>query len=388
VTSLSWGAVTHKGAVRDLNQDRFVAAANLFAVADGMGGHQGGEIAAELAVDTFTAADRPTTLDELIEMVEDANAEIVLRATGEPELRGMGTTACLLAVLSDDDGRLGIANVGDSRLYRLTDDGLHQHTEDHSLVAALMRDGRLTAEEAKTHPQRNIVTRALGIDNRVLVDAWELTAVAGDRYLICSDGLFNEVAADAIVHTLRSVTDPQVAAEDLVEQACEAGGRDNITVIVVDVEEAPKSKPPKDRVLDQVLGLRAVAAESLFDSVRAAQGEESSEPAVVVKPSTLTWRTFAMFFVVFAIFLVVAVVMVQAGRSGFGVVEGDDGTVAIVRGEDFLWFEPELDTTSSIVVDELPELERDRVEEGQAFNTRAEAETFLEYLESLAEPDE
>ena len=250
--TLTVGTATHVGMVRDVNQDRVLAVGPLVVVADGMGGHSGGEVAAEIAVEVFAGAVPPTTSTELVGLVEQANAEIVERARDAPGLRGMGTTICVLADLGEQHGvgRLGIANVGDSRLYRLTREGLHQHTEDHSLVESLVRDGRLSREEAQVHPQRNIVTRALGIDGRVLVDAWELAPVRGDRYLLCSDGLYGEVPEPEIHTALFEIESVQAAADHLVRRACEAGGRDNVTVAVVDVLEAgPVVEVPADRVV-------------------------------------------------------------------------------------------------------------------------------------------
>ena len=148
----------------------------------------------------------------------------------------MGTTLCALALVQGDGYEaLGVVNVGDSRLYILKEGELEQITEDHSLVATLERQGRLTRAEAAVHPQRNIVTRALGIDSKVMVDSWEIAPVSGDRYLLCSDGLFNEIDDNRIAATLRKLADPTEAANELVRLANEAGGRDNITCVVVDV---------------------------------------------------------------------------------------------------------------------------------------------------------
>src|SRR5207248_4940199 len=139
--------------------------------------------------------------------------------------------------LVDEDGeeRLAVVNVGDSRDYLLQQGELEQLTEDHSLVEQMVRDGRLTPEEAMVHPQRSIITRALGLDPEVEVDSWELTPYKGDRLLLCSDGLTNEVSDDEIATTLRAVSDPEEAAKQLVNEARDHGGSDNITCVVVDV---------------------------------------------------------------------------------------------------------------------------------------------------------
>jgi len=257
VTVFAVGAATHAGKVRPTNQDHLLANDPMFVVADGMGGHRGGETASAIVADALAAAATVATVDDLIEEVQKANSQIVGRGELERELRGMGTTVTVLIDLhGPGPDRLGVANVGDSRLYRVTDGVLCQHTTDHSLVESLVRDGRLTRAEAAVHPQRNIITRALGIDERVLVDAWELVPVKGDRYLLCSDGLFNEVDEDEICGVLTSFGPAQEAADELVDRAVGAGGRDNISVVVVDIVDAEiGDAPPSDRVTATYLAL-------------------------------------------------------------------------------------------------------------------------------------
>jgi protein phosphatase len=241
VTTFAWGSAIHVGQVRQVNQDNLVTEDGLFAVADGMGGHRGGEVASALAVAALRERFTERTSAGLVTAVQGANDVVVAEAGRDPELRGMGTTLAVLALVDDGDHEvLSIANVGDSRIYllRAESEDLEQITEDHSLVATLQRQGQLSKDEAATHPQRNIITRALGIDTTVLVDSWDLEPVRGDRYLICSDGLFNEVDDARIAATLRRLADPSEAAAELVRQANEHGGRDNISVVVVDVVDA------------------------------------------------------------------------------------------------------------------------------------------------------
>ena len=215
----------------------------LFAVADGMGGHRGGEIASHLAVQTLDelAKERHAERadDERVVRHGGAAGQRRARPTGDRGRRASRAWAPRCApsrwCRATATRRLGVVNVGDSRLYILKEGELEQITEDHSLVATLERQGRLTRAEAAVHPQRNIVTRALGIDSKVMVDSWEIVPVSGDRYLLCSDGLFNEVDDNRIAATLRKLADPIEAANELVRLANEAGGRDNITCVVVDV---------------------------------------------------------------------------------------------------------------------------------------------------------
>ena len=233
---LRWGGATDVGQLRSVNQDSMLLGPDVFVVADGMGGHQGGEVASSLAVDSVSSRTiRPTTAD-LIAAVQDANETVHARGTSDPALSGMGTTFVALAVVEEDDKQLlAIVNVGDSRAYLLSDGVLEQITDDHSLVAELVREGRISEQEAAVHPQRNIVTRALGTDPTVPVDDFEILPHRGDRYLLCSDGLTNEVTERDIAVVLRTVDDPDEAARELVRRANEHGGRDNITIVIVDV---------------------------------------------------------------------------------------------------------------------------------------------------------
>ncbi len=249
MTSFRAGAVTDTGRARAVNQDSLLVIDDrLYAVADGMGGHRGGEVASALALESLAGNLHEPSTRALVAGVTTANQVVHERSSADPELRGMGTTLIALALIVGPDGdeRLAMANVGDSRAYRYRGDHLEQITEDHSLVESLVRQGRITPEEAATHPQRNIITRALGVDPQVEVDAWELPAVAGDRYLLCSDGLFNEVESATIAATLQRHGDPTEAAHELGRLANEGGGRDNITCVVVDVLDG--SGRPDDEV--------------------------------------------------------------------------------------------------------------------------------------------
>jgi PPM family protein phosphatase len=239
VTILRSGSATDVGRVRRINQDVPLERPNLYAVADGMGGHAGGEVAAQVAVETLEHAfDRSPTAAGLRDAFTEANAAIWQESQANTDLRGMGTTLTAMALVDGVDGRdvLALANVGDSRAYVLTEGRLIQVTDDHSLAEERMRQGEITEAEAAVHPQRHILTRALGVSSEVETDMWELRLRSGDRVLLCSDGLSNEVGMDEMTDVLVSVGDPEGAAQRLVEVANEHGGADNITVIVVDVQ--------------------------------------------------------------------------------------------------------------------------------------------------------
>lgn len=243
MTTLVGGARSDVGRVRSVNQDGALSSPFLFAVADGMGGHRGGEVASALALRSLGGRSRFADADELVSAVEVANELVYGTSRDDPNVRGMGTTLCAIALVegpgpSGGDEHLVLVNVGDSRAYRLAEGGeLEQLTVDHSLVQMMVDDGQITAEEAEHHPQRNIVTRVLGVEAHVDVDVWELDAVPGQRFLVCSDGLFGEVEPERIAAELRRWDDPREAAHQLVELANAAGGRDNITCAIFDVRD-------------------------------------------------------------------------------------------------------------------------------------------------------
>ena len=238
MTVLRSGSATDVGRVRKVNQDLPLEATNLYAVADGMGGHVGGEVAAQVAVDVLLRVfTREPTRSGLREAFAQANSAVWQEGQEKSELRGMGTTLTALALVGGDDGHdtLALANVGDSRAYLFSDDQIVQVTADHSLAEERMRHGEMTEEEAAVHPQRHILTRALGVSSEVEADMWDLQLRSGDRLVLCSDGLSNELTSEELAEVLSSVPDPGEAAHQLVEIANEHGGSDNITVVVVDV---------------------------------------------------------------------------------------------------------------------------------------------------------
>lgn len=240
---LRWGATTHQGRVRQGNEDAFMACPNLFVVADGMGGHNAGEVASAMAVASLSAGagqgiKSPSELELLI---RSANAAIYTASTTYADQRGMGTTITAVARLNNDESESGqrfelaIANVGDSRTYLKRNNELLRVTLDHSYVQALVNEGFISIAEARVHPRRNIVTRALGIESDVEVDISVIEVQHGDRFVLCSDGLVDEADDEEIDTVLYSHETPQMAAEDLVTLANDHGGRDNTTVIVIDV---------------------------------------------------------------------------------------------------------------------------------------------------------
>jgi protein phosphatase len=233
---------TDTGRQRRDNEDNAFVRAPLFVVADGMGGAQAGEVASKLAVEEFHEAlpDEGSAEERLINRIRAANRRIYDLSRTEHEHAGMGTT--LTAAYLDDD-HLAVAHVGDSRAYIFRDGELTRLTQDHSLVEELVRQGKLTQEQAAEHPQRSIITRALGIEGDVEVDTWSYSMRAGDVVLLCSDGLTSMIGEDKIVQILSGETNLDRAADQLIGAANEAGGRDNITVVMFRLEDTDHGDP-------------------------------------------------------------------------------------------------------------------------------------------------
>ena len=237
------GSRTDVGRVRDHNEDSLVVKHPLYAVFDGMGGHEAGEVASEIAADVVQSLS-PSILDPtaLGQAVINANLEIIHAANTGKGKPGMGTT-CTAALMSGN--KLVVAQVGDSRAYLLHEGHLQQLTRDHSYVAELVERGEITKDYARVHPDRSKITRALGTDPNMMPDLYELEVESGDRLMICSDGLYSMITDDDIEHILCAEADPQEAADRLVREANEWGGHDNVTVIVVDATGFAEIKKKK-----------------------------------------------------------------------------------------------------------------------------------------------
>lgn len=276
--ALDWGAATHEGRVRTENEDSYVVEPMVFGVADGMGGHQAGEVASAIAAGILRdrLSNGAQSVDVAVAAVVEANAAIFQGAHGNAEHRGMGTTLTAMVVLADSSSprRLALVNVGDSRTYVMRGGRLRRVTIDHSYVQELVSTGHITEYEARSHPRRNIVTRALGIEPHVRVDTWVMPFVLGDRYVLCSDGLVDEVDDDEIAAIVGGLSSPQAVADALVELANEHGGRDNVTVVVVDVLDGDAASLDDD--LDIDIAWDDVDRSSLVDA------EAGSAPVVAV----------------------------------------------------------------------------------------------------------
>jgi protein phosphatase len=423
-TSLRSGAATDVGRLRTVNEDSVLTVAPLFAVADGMGGHAGGEVASSVALETLRERFSETpehTTDALVRAIQDANGAVYERSLVDPSLRGMGTTLTAVALVQrDGHERLAVVNVGDSRTYVVQDGILLQITRDHTYVEDLVAAGEITADEARYHPQRHIITRALGIEQDVQVDAWEATPGPGDRYLICSDGLFNEVDDGQISAVLTGTPDPQDAADALVALANDAGGRDNITVVVVDVaggsDEAAgdtdvgtsaatallTGEPPGGRdqpatgVVETPVGL---ASPDGSPPVGGWLEEEPPPTAVVpVRPPSspaepslpseprrkrVTWRVVLFVLAIVAIVAIALGGIAYYGRSGYYV--GFNGNeVAVFKGQQggVLWVKPTIDGTYPLQRSDLSPAWQESLDRTISFTSRSAADAWFNTLKA------
>ncbi len=320
------GSRTDIGRARERNEDSMLVKEPLFAVANGMGGHRGGDVASAMTRDALEDLDLPAegSMAALVEKIKDTNRAVLDRGAAEGALRGMGTT--LTAVLTDGD-KAHVAHVGDSRAYLFRGGVLQRLTEDHTLVQRMVREGRLTADQAERHPQRSVLTRALGVDDDLPVDELTLDVHSGDRILICSDGLTGMLDEERIREVLESEPDPQAASDRLVEEANGAGGDDNITVIVIDAHDGDDAENDEGNT-----GRTATAAP-------VADGSTGTEEPVApaggraegARPRRRRRRTIVA--------LAVAALVVAAGIVGVRIylshqwyVGDSDGKVAIYNG--------------------------------------------------------
>jgi protein phosphatase len=370
---LKWGATTDVGMVRQQNEDDFCAEENLFVVADGMGGHNAGEVASALAISTVRSGARGGifTADQFRELVQQANTAIYTASLDDSTQSGMGTTLTAMAVVPGEEPAVLVANVGDSRTYLFRHGVLSRVSVDHSYVQELVNEGIITPEEARVHPRRNIVTRAMGIDRNVQVDVFHQLVRTGDRVLLCSDGLVDEVADFDIAQVLIDHSDPQEAAEALVMVANANGGRDNTTVIVVDIVD-DISEPVPMPVADITTTVTPVNADAT-----------APMPAPVVRkmmrlPVIAFWS--ALVFIVLSASTVLGVY----ARSGYFVGFDSNDNVTIYQGRvgGVLWFQPTVNTQTRLNGDDLPEDVRREVLLNRTFASSSQAAKFLSLVET------
>lgn len=399
MTRFRAGFRSEVGQVRAVNQDNGFAGRRLFAVADGMGGHAAGEVAARVAVETLQEVPI-TSSDELLARVYAANEAIFARSYSESGMRGMGTTLCTVALVTHEGAeRLFVTNVGDSRVYVLQDGQLRQITRDHSFVEDLVDAGEITHEEARTHPNRNIVTRALGIEPYVEVDSWELYPFTGDRYLLCSDGLYNEVDDRHLAEALRTIENPQECADVLVRLANEGGGRDNITVLVVDVVSVGEWADELSAADDSGAATALMETGGWIEDVAELSDPAATAPVVAIAAETapepvppkpkrkrLTWRVGA-FAVLLAVVTVAPILIMRAWAGAGYTVTVDGEQIVLLKGRPggVLWFEPDFVRDFDLTVDDVLDKDRTRLVDGQHYASLEEAERYVANLVEQAE---
>jgi PPM family protein phosphatase len=314
---LVFAAATDVGRMRKNNEDSYLSSKPVAAVADGMGGHSAGEVASAIAIEELATLgsrgpweNETAATDDLKQAILRANRRIREMAASDSKLNGMGTT--LVALLEDGD-MVHVANVGDSRGYLLRQGELSQVTVDHSLVQELVDDGRLSPEDAERHPQRSVITRALGIDPEVEFDLFTYKLQVGDRLLLCSDGLSDVVEPKQIRNVLLRVRNAQKAARQLVTVANEQGGPDNITVIVVDVvDETAVPDVDDDQTGDLTAGAATGAMSLVDDGGPAGRGGRAARAA---KDRSVTMHRRLQRVLVAGIVVLVAAALLVAGRS-------------------------------------------------------------------------
>ncbi len=406
---LEWGAATDRGLVRTMNQDSMVANGKIFAVADGMGGHLGGEVASKIVVDFLTKLEGFAGKQGLFEAVKEANVAVFEHSLTTPELSGMGTTLTMLVPFEADDefdrDLIEILSVGDSRAYLLHDLDLIQVTEDHTYVGELLRSGRISVQDASMHRAKHVLTRAVGVEPDIEVDLWEIQPYAGDVILLCSDGLTNELVEPQIRKTLIEHVDPQLAAQELVSMAKKSGGSDNITVIVVRVVEASPVAPVEGatagRGIDSVApldrkGASPNEARSKTPLSRITISTNTKRTATTAIPTPIPRRevqrtslalkilrtTLFLLAVTVVAGVVAGVVDIYAKNSYY--VGSSGKYVAIYQGRKggVLWFDPKLVKVTSVAVASVNQARQVELSSGVVEPSLAAANLFISNLMS------
>jgi PPM family protein phosphatase len=371
LTRWRFAAATDTGLVRQNNQDAVYVDDTLAIIADGMGGHAAGEVAAAMAIDAVRRGyQENATVEGLVESIQYANRVVVADARENPEHFGMGTTVIAVGLTTDLDGRIfpTLLHVGDSRAYQLRDGALRQLSDDHSVAEEWVRMGRLTPEEAAVHPRRHQLTRGVGVEDTISIDVSSIDAVVGDRLLLCSDGLSNELNADTLARIASAPNGLEMAVEQLVAAARVAGGHDNISVILLEFDEVNAPVSPVRRTM----------------STAPPPVQRPSKNARLRRRRVPTWRAWAF------LLLFLAVV-----AGGVGIVRwyaystyylGEDGNrIAVYEGQPqgVLWFKPEVVTDTSLKIKQLQPDDRADLAATISEPNLTEALTEANYLHHL-----
>jgi serine/threonine protein phosphatase PrpC len=330
LTRWRYAAATDTGLVRQSNQDAIYVDDRLAMVADGMGGHAAGEVASAMTIDLVRDGFevRPT-VEGLYNAINAANLAVLKNAREDPAHFGMGTTVIAVGLTSDGDGVTSptLFHVGDSRAYQLRDGALRQLSDDHSVAEEWVRMGRLTSEEAAVHPRRHQLTRGVGVEDTIAIDVISLSAEPGDRILLCSDGLSNELDNDTLARLSSVPFTLEESVAQLMESAREAGGRDNISAVLLEFDEVQVAAAPIKRTVT------------------------SNPPPVALRPNVaasrlrrakrLTWRVWAALALLASVVVGFFVVVHWYAYSSF-YLGSDAGTIAVYQGQPsgVLWYKP------------------------------------------------
>lgn len=395
---------TNKGLFREINEDSLLVGRTVFAVADGMGGHAAGEVASETAIGPLRAIDDTTyrdpeaATDALAEAVREANKLVIAKAAEDPDLRGMGTTLTTVMIRGR---RLHLAHVGDSRAYLLRGGLLEMLTEDHTLVNELVKDNRLTLEEAHTHPQRSVITRAIGVEQVIDVDFMPepLELIPGDQILLCSDGLTGPVSESLIAEILNTESDGTLACQRLIDAANAGGGPDNITCVLLRVEgDGGPTTPPGElpRTTSDDDATAELGDPAALDAARLAELSVGN-PELNVTPTLQqdgNWRRIIAGLLGASLILALLAggAVLLLNRQVFVGVDEDD-RVGIYRGIQGNALGIPLSTLveqQSFGLSDLPERLHQGLDDGISFSTVAEAEAHIEqtYLPATQEVEQ
>lgn len=358
------------GKVREHNEDSFLCDEDLyiFAVADGMGGHSFGEIASTLALETIRSkltSFNPST--ELLQSsIQKANLEVFNKSKNNPELKGMGTTITVCALT--DNSSILIGHVGDSRAYILRENEFVQITQDHSVVAALIESGTITEEQADLHPQRSVITRALGVDQNVQIDLSEVSLETKDRILICSDGLTSMVTEDQILSNL-SIGDAKTSAQNLINLANSEGGKDNITVIVIDIVD---TNYVKEEVQIQEI-----------EEIEEKPKTKIIEKNIKQKNTGVVKRISFLFIILISILGVFSWIIISVNNdfnNSYYLTKNNKNEIVIYRGIEkspAFWLKPKVYKNTKIDFASITQTNQLQIENHISFNSKQKLETFL-----------
>ncbi|HEV3187584.1 MAG TPA: PP2C family serine/threonine-protein phosphatase [Acidimicrobiales bacterium] len=341
MTRWRYAAATDIGLVRQTNQDALYADDKLAIIADGMGGHAAGEVAAAMSIDLVRKGFKASpSVEGLVEAIQGANSAVLDDARGNPDHFGMGTTVIAIGLTYDLENMVvpTLVHVGDSRAYQLRDGALRQLSEDHSVAEEWVRMGRLTPEEAAVHPRRHQLTRGVGVEDTIAIDVTSINAVAGDRLLLCSDGLSNELDGDTLARLASAPNGLEMAVESLVSAAKVAGGHDNISVILLEFDEVNVSASPIRRTM-------STAPPPVVANTRPNAGRPRRH---------VTWRVVAAVLILLGVIGGgVAVIHWYAYSTYYLASNGTDIVVYQGQPGGVLWYQPQMVADTSLPITRL-----------------------------------